>query len=308
MRAFEIPADRADQVNWLESELLGTELHALVAELQAVHGDATRPVALSDETLAKVRERGLGMLTNAQFSELLRQPTQLLELQQDVLEHGGQYWSRVAPPSDLAIKDRLHKAQPVVSDIQSQYTRPSTWQSHAAWALVASIATAAAVLLIVRPNNTSVTAKNPSTVVATTETAPITDSGPAWGFAKFATGIQTSEQDLQPPLDRAAYLRELAKAAEAWTNKRPVTQETLARRIGEFRMGCSAILLATHGPLPESDRKWLRTRCQSWATALDRHLAAVEAGGQVDVIRAEVDATVVKIAAALQGRADTPTG
>ena len=126
-----------------------------------------------------------------------------------------------------------------------------------------------------------------------------------WGFEKFASQVASDEATLQPPLDRKAYLMQLAEAADAWTNKRPESTTELVKRLGQFRMGCSAILIADHGPLPASDRAWLRERCRSWASALDRHLAAAESMSDPVAVRGQVDATVAKIAEALRGRAET---
>jgi hypothetical protein len=124
--------------------------------------------------------------------------------------------------------------------------------------------------------------------------------GSAWGFEKFAAAA--------PTVGRAEYLRRLAAAAREWSAKRPADALGLARRIGEFRRGCTEVILAAHPALPPEDRTWLKDRCRQWAAALDRHLAAVEAGGDPAAVRAEVDDTATRIAAALLGRADTPPG
>jgi len=313
MRAFSIPESRADQIAWLESELVGTELHTLVAELQAVHGEQqTEPFELDEATVSAVRERGLAELSDEQFTKVLRHGTPLLNLQRDVLQHGGRYWSEVKSPEDLPNPIAFRGTESSQTLTQTQTTNKqvvapkpkSSIGSNVVWATIASLATAATLLLFVRPpaTNSNIT-KVPADTVEQVVTAK-----PAWGFAKFANAIETEEQQLEPPLNREAYLRELAAAAEAWANKKPDNSVALAQRIGEFRMGCSAILMATHGPLPEADRTWLRERCRSWANALDRHLAAVEAGDPVEQVRSDVDTTVTKIAAALLGRADTPTG
>jgi hypothetical protein len=92
--------------------------------------------------------------------------------------------------------------------------------------------------------------------------------------------------------------------------RRPKAEDavSLAKRIGEFRQGCSVLLLAEHKPLPEAERVWLVNRCKTWAAKLDKHLTELEAGKDVLTVRAEMDETVKQIAAALQSRADQLRG
>lgn len=316
MRALEIPEIREEQIAWLESEIVGTELLVLAAELQAVHGPPASELRLDDKTRSEVRQRGLEVLSPSQFGVLLRDAEQLLKLQRDVLENGGAYWSAIDPPTDIeipkAIRLEIPSPEPAVAPVRS--SRGST-ASNFLWATIGSLATAAALLLFANPfvggTRPDLVQLEPGDSEPTTTVTGNDDtdaSTSTWGFAKFARELKSSEQNLEPPFSRESYLRELADAAEAWANRRPDTAVALAKRIGEFRMGCAAILLADHGPLPEADRTWLRERCRRWASALDRHLADVEKGIAVDQVRSDVDSTVTKIAAALQGRADTAAG
>jgi hypothetical protein len=103
----------------------------------------------------------------------------------------------------------------------------------------------------------------------------------------------------------ADYLRRVAKEAEEWSKKRPDQPTELARRIGEFREGCSALIFAPHEPLPEEGRKWLRDRCRVWAGKLDQQLTALEAGGDAQKVRGEVDLIVRQLVKALNEKAET---
>lgn len=315
MRAIEIPETREQQIAWLEAELLGTGLHVLAAELEAVHSDSSDCLTLNEETIFAVRERGLVVLSEEQLRGLLVNGHELLKLQSDVLQNGGAYWSNVRPPADSPVPARFENQTATVSRKTDRHG--SQLATNILWATVGSLATAAALLLFANPFAAQPTV---APKVAETET-PVDDQvenlavemaapaqRPVWGFEKFALNVVSSEENLDPPLSREAYLRELATAAGAWKNKRPDNSRDLAQRIGEFRMGCSAILLAEHGPLMEADRVWLRERCRSWASALDRHLADVEMNTPVEQVIGEVDSTVTKIAAALLGRADTAAG
>src|SRR5262249_28459122 len=73
--------------------------------------------------------------------------------------------------------------------------------------------------------------------------------------------------------------------------------------IAEFRKGCSALIFAPHRPLSPDDRKWLVERCRAWAEKVDKHLTALEAGGEPIRVRAEMDATVKTLIEKLRERA-----
>src|SRR5262249_62004424 len=110
-----------------------------------------------------------------------------------------------------------------------------------------------------------------------------------------------------PPSDKPApeSLTALADGGGEWSKKRPAGAAGVAKRIGEFRQGCSRLILAPHKPLGDEDRKWLVERCRVWAKKLDDQLAALEQEQGADPIkvRAEVDDIVNKLVDALRGRA-----
>jgi hypothetical protein len=153
---------------------------------------------------------------------------------------------------------------------------------------VVSLATAAAVLLAVGGywfwlgRTSQTTAPGP---VAATE----------WGWSK---------PDALPN-DKPApeYLNALADAGAEWFKKRPEDAPDVARRINDFRRGCSTLILAPHKPLANADREWLVERCRAWAKKLDEQLVALEQGADPIKVRAEVDGIVNKLVDALRGRA-----
>ena len=310
MRAMQIPETYPAQIRWLESEMLGTQFFQLIAELEAVHGSQSKSFEFDEVLLERIREIGLSAMDPVDFQHLLTHPGQLLKIQQDMLINGGSFWSEVNPPAhenETLEKETFQFSTTKAQAISGSGKSPSL-SSRMAWALAGALATAAALLLMLRPDTIGLQnrqnqpiAKRPSETEAQTA-----DSSNAWGFARFAEEFEKSQQALEPPLDRKAYLSKLAGAAKAWSNKRPMTAAELAQRLSEFRRGCSQIILAKHEPIPEADRAWLRKRCREWASAIDIHLADVEAGQPVNEIVKSVDATVIKIAAALLGRAETP--
>ena len=114
---------------------------------------------------------------------------------------------------------------------------------------------------------------------------------------------------LEPPgaladdLPPGVYLDRLADAAGEWFKKRPDDPIALARRIGEFRQGCSVLILSPHKPLSAQDRAWLVEKCRAWAAKLDAHLAALEGGASAAKVRDDADATINKLIEALRDRA-----
>ncbi len=97
---LEIPDDTQALPRWLESQLVGTDLAALVAQLEAVHGASTAGATSLDEVLggnrASVLRDGLGGLKSDQLRKLLVNPRLLLDLQEALLLEGGPYWTRQA--------------------------------------------------------------------------------------------------------------------------------------------------------------------------------------------------------------------
>lgn len=294
--APDIPDDPAELPGWLERHLTGLDLAALVSELEAVHGPGPEGAATLDRVLGdrrgEVLDRGLAALPPDRLRHLLRRPRLLLELQDLVLSSGGDHWRRAGAPSPdldawvalgrmrlegfLADEGRGLSRREVLPS-----SRPLAWYRRPA---VVGLATAASVLTAVilyervRPRGASMIASAPA----------------GWGWSNPGA--------LPQGLPPAAYLDRLADAAEAWFQERPDDALALARRIGEFRQGCSVLILAEHRALAAEDRAWLVERCRAWAARFDAHLAAVEAGRDPGTVRAEADATVRALIEALRAR------
>jgi hypothetical protein len=298
LHALEIPDDPAELPGWLERHLMGLDLAALVAELEAVHpaaleAAASVPVVLGDR-LEAVLEGGLSDLPPGVIQQLLRGPRLLLALQDLVLEAGGDYWDRVGRPSpdlDTTVgrgRTRL-EAFLATEGPQPPMRRPTVPSAPTiAWSRrpwVVSLATAAAVLLAVIASQQL----HPPVAV------PRAAASPGWGWNKPGA--------LPGDLPATAYLDRLADAAEEWFRKRPEEPIAVARRIAEFRQGCSVLIFAGHLPLSVEDRHWLVDRCRAWAAKLDVHLAGVEAGRDPLQVRSEADETIGQLIAALRQRA-----
>lgn len=102
LRVLQIPDAIANWPAWLESELVGIQLYDLVQELELLSRTEPKTNSL-DESLGDSRqavlEKGLSSLNTNQLRTLLRNPQQLVELQELVFVEGGDYWQSV-PRSD----------------------------------------------------------------------------------------------------------------------------------------------------------------------------------------------------------------
>jgi len=292
--ALDIPEDSTALAAWLEQRLTGLDLGALVAELDAVHGVSAGSSETIENVLGPRRDavltEGLVALPREALGRLLRRPRLLLDLQELVLVEGGVHWQRLgaqAPETRVRVEQgwaRLEailraedRAVPGKPSIR-QMPQPRRWFERP-W--VVSLATAAAVLVM---------------AVAYDQTrGSVTVAQAGWGWNR--------PEALPQDLARGPYLEHLADDAEEWFKKRPAEPIALAKRIAEFRQGCSVLILAGHKPLPAEDRQWLIAKCRDWAAKLDAHLAAVEAGEDPLKVRAAADETIHKLISALRGRA-----
>lgn len=291
-----IPEDSARLPGWLEQHLVGLELAALVSELATVHGAAGPLPGLADllgDRREQVLTHGLAALPAEALRQLLRFPGLLLDLQELVLLAGGPYWERVSRPAGIAHaverggrrlgQEAVEEPAPVVLRM-AWYRQP--------W--VVSLATAAAVLVAVFLPRWL----RPAPIPETGPIAVVTPgSAPGWGWDRPGA--------LPDGGSAPDYFNTLASAAEEWFKKRPEDAAALARRLHEFRQGCTTLIFAGHKPLAEKDRLWLVERCRLWGAQIDQQLADLEAGSEVAVVRDQMDKAVAKMVAALRERGTT---
>jgi hypothetical protein len=293
--ALDIPDNSAELPGWLEAHVMGPDLAALVAELSAVHGPATPATETVREVLGEqlgaVLAGGLGKLPPGTLRQLLQRPRLLLELQQLVATAGGAYWDQIGrrtPELRSRIDRGQRRLQAFLATEEPEHRQVLSLSTRSAWfrrPWVVSLATAASVLVGVgvyqhnRPPNVVEVVKAPT----------------GWGWNKPEALAENVPAD--------AYLNQLADAAADWFKQRPEQPAAVAKRIAEFRQGCSMLILANHAPLSAEDRQWLVERCQLWARKLTNHLVAIEVGLDPLEVRAQADDTVNQLIAALRKRA-----
>lgn len=299
LHALDIPDAPADLAPWLERQVTGLHLAELVAELAAVHGTGTGRERRLDDVLGphltRVLESGLSSVPHPVLRDLLRHPRSLLELQERLLIEGGAYWDSIEEPSDTVrnqvVRGWQHVSQLLGEDATATVpelrrvdpesaSRPATRARRGGFVL--KLLAAAALLVIgfflgdrfgVQP--------------------PQVASG--WGWQRPGA--------LDAGGSQAEYLNHLADSAEEWFKKRPDTPAALAKRISEFRDGCTTLLLAEHTPLAAETKQWLRERCSAWAGKLDAHRTGLEAGQAVPAVRDAADETIRKLINALRTKA-----
>lgn len=274
-----MPDDPEALLRWLDKQLVGPHLDDLVAELQAVHrpGPAPELAAVLGGHWDVFMNGGFAALPPQVVGDLLRNPSLLRELSERVFEEGGNHWfgTTLSPEEEFRAR---RVAAAVAAQLQKR-TAPAVrlrpWLSYVGVAL----ATAAAVLV----------AMNLGGGLRTPAPAP----APSWGFAK----VNQLARD-----DPKAIFAALADLAQEWGKKPTDDRASLARRLSEFRLGCST-LQATDLGLPADDAQWLRRRCLDWSAAIDRHLRELDETGDVAAVRAAVLQTINGIVTELRQRA-----
>ncbi|NNJ25772.1 hypothetical protein [Alienimonas chondri] len=302
---------------WLDSVLVGDDLDRLVAELDAL-GSAVAaeraPVAQSPEAeldalLGTHRSTaladGLAAAPAETVETLLTRPELLLALRTLVLTEGGPHWDAVASDDPAlraaadrvvaAVKQRTGEAgetaaaqdlpmpASAVAPTDERSERKRSWGT-AVLTGVAGLALGLIAAFFLTPDPAAPGPAGPAAVASI-----------GWGWA--------GPEGLPAADDPRAYLDGLADEAEEWFKKRPETDAAVAKRIGEFRAGCSVLILAEHPALPDDAADRLREKCRLWASALDEQLAAVEAGEPPIEVRGRTDETVRKLIVALRGDA-----
>ncbi len=287
--------------------------------LQAVSG--VRPANRELESTLKaslpsILKRGFEQLSAQQLRQLLAQPTLIETLHEEVLTKGGTFWIERFQESQFGGRSRQQSVSKLLDEpsstskgnpagvVDRQVIASQTKRSNRfAAPILSALATALVMLLVLAPylqvNQGKQLAKNDQPKVQ-----PVPDAtGKAPTVAPTGWGWNKENAFAEAPT-RTDYLKQLAAGAREWSKKKPETAVAAADRIIQFRQGCARLILAEHKPLNNADRAWLRERCQAWAKDITDHLVALEATGDVKAALEKMDATVNKLAAALEKRAE----
>ncbi len=284
-----MPDKHRDRARWLEKMILSPELGQLVQELSLLSTDS-EPATL-DRTLGNRKQlvinKGLGILSEAEMHQLLAHPNLLLDLQLEVLLSESKYWNQIegSPQPRSVVQQseqklcealKLEKERTKRPLIRAEDKRPRvTW---VAW--MTSIAASIALFVLLW------------------NFFPLGGGGQpkSWGWNR-STALNRTETGSE-------YLLRLASLAKEWHKVKPERAQGLARRLIQFRLGCSRLILSEHPSLSADDAKWLKEACLRWASDLDQALTLIEKGKLI-AGRAKANTTVDRLIHALEKRAKT---
>ena len=271
--ALDIPNDPDQWPEWLEKQLVGLELHSLVAQLEVLAGSNDSEIRLADvlgDRSATVLEYGLSRLNKTQIQQLIKTPRLLFDLQELVFIDGGEYWESV-PITD----DHRNLLKRETEKLKKAFNGEATPQ--------------VAIRRVSRRNVFLYVAAVAATVLTAAGTWWMRPRASGWGFDRdglLAADVAASE-----------YLNILADASDDWYNKRPRNKDELVTRLTQFRDGCDTLLAAPHPQLALEDRAWLVQKCRLWRAKISNHLSDLtsdkatfeqtlqEANGTVDTLR-----------------------
>lgn len=270
-----IPESSADWPAWLDRQLMEFRLLDLIEELQLLKSEPnSEPNAAANQTpvtlanvvdtdqQARVLESGTSVLSVPQFQLLFGHPLLLLELQERILEAGGEYWNRFGLSPELqAMSDRILKKLDLSADTQSSDFGSAAQSGPASSAgprgnrrkLMWLASSLAAVLLMI------------SFLQRTPELAEPTGlSNPAL----LAADVQTAQQ----------WFDLVADAGKMWQTEPHQNSEQLLQALSETSEACGRLIANPHPILDAAESAWFVTKCQNWKTKLDDTYAALTTG------------------------------
>ena len=307
---FDMPDDSRELAAWLESHLVGDTLGELIAELSAAHpADEDRSQMLADvlgNEMAVVPERGLVPLTEQRLRSLIRWPWLLRELQQRVLTDGGPYWQTLAASRSFdAERDRVWRRMEIeIKNEAPASGRPSGPRLPSEEMRLSSAELSGALRHPARHtqigHHTRMLIAVAALILLGVGLWRAMPRSEPWGW--YRPGVFAQD------VPAAAYLRRLADSAEEYFARPRDTTKQLEQTITDFRRSCDVLLAAQHETLNDTDRAWLRERCQAWSKKFDDQLAELRRTGDTATVRVAADETIRKLITALRSRHGEPRG
>jgi hypothetical protein len=276
-----IPNDPKEWAGWLEQHLVGLRLRDLIHELQMLPEPKTTPLSLllNEVQLSEVRTRGLSALTVTQIRTLLGSPESLLELQEEVLCNGSDYWKSL--PTAEEVRQSLERVKLKIKAAISVDERPSrpsdqpTVARSRSWFNIGILSLA--VMLLIG--------------VFVSRMQPV-GSGRILGQpGLLANNVNSSSQ----------YFNRIADAASEWFIQRPINSAQLISLLQDVSDDCQILIEAEHPALTTAERDWFVTKCGNWKTEFDITLSSLQSGDlTLEAAQAAVDQTMRKLVNALR--------
>ena len=246
-----IPDHPKDWPDWLEQQLVGMRLGDLVAELQVSAASEERTKLtdiLSPEQLAEVKDSGLSLLKPTDFQTLFSSPNSLLDLQEEILVNGGEYWQSVprtkqhqqaAAVATARVQEdlALFEKQPRPIPKEKSSKKPS-------WLWLGALAATVLVgFMIWRGGTLGPTPAKPGAIIGDP--------------TLLAQNSPTPEQ----------FFQALAESSLAWFDQHPRDSDELDKLMR--RLSDNFQQLIDDNPLTDKERKWFKTKCLAWKQKVD---------------------------------------
>lgn len=271
-----IPNDPKEWAGWLEQHLVGLRLRDVIDELRLLPGSTSTQLKdmLNQKQLLEVRQRGLSVLSVNQIRALFGSPEALLDLQEDVLLHGGDYWTLLSTSAEVQnatarVKKRLGKSPIPAERAAVPAAKPETKNSSRG--LLIALTSVAALLLV---------------GVLTWQMQPH-GSGSILG----QPGLLAN--DVSSP---AEYLNRIADAGSEWFNQHPRDSAELVTLLENVSNDCQILIDADHLRLTPNEREWFVGKCENWKNEFDTTLASLQSGHLTfEAAKSEADKTMMKL-------------
>ena len=270
-----IPDDPKEWAGWLEQHLVGLRLRDVIDELRLLPGSAATPLngLLNENLLLQVRKRGLTALSVNQVRSLLGSPESLLELQDDVLIHGGDYWASLPTSAEVQnatdrVKKRLGKSPIPAERAAVPAAKPETKRSRG---LLIALTSVAALLLI---------------------------GFLSWQMQPHGSGSILGQPGLlaNDVSSSAEYLNRIANAGAEWFNQHPRDTSELVTLLENVSNDCQILIDADHQRLTPDERDWFVGKCENWKGEFDTTLASLISDDRAfEAAKAEADKTMMKL-------------
>jgi len=294
--ALDLPENTREWPNWLEQQLVGLELRDVVRQLELIGRGQLEGTWINpslDSVLGDRRdallETGLGSLNEAQLVSLIQHPRLLLELQEFVLIHGGDYWSKVerSTEHETLVADEKQRLSRSVTDALLQSDAPTkiestirrelddkegsrttsvSWQRRT-W-LVFAAAVAAAFLFAILPN-----------FMATQ---------PEGHFFAHRGLLNSSLKD-------GEFLRQVASVVSSDWNENATDKKALHEQLIAFRDSCDVLLAANLAQVDTAIAAEFKKRCEVWREKMVKNIDQLASNAPFQEVQLEANATIGKL-------------
>jgi len=312
LKTLDMPDDPARLGAWLDEQLLSPDLMDTIMELEILAGESkTEDQKLADilgEQKQAILNSGLNATQFATVADLLKQPDLLLQLQEEVLMHGGDFWQK-----KLRVESQTHQSsileltQQAESIDQARIPVARAKSKFSTTRIVGIVAAMAATLLVLfsllpeKTDNGQIAQNDgstkPKTQIDTPDPIPpandvVGSDKPGWGFAESGVLVaDVGEQEM---------LKTLSAATLSWYNKPTTSIKELEARLNQFDEGCQQLLVAELPQLESATRDAIFKACEDCRASIASQLQDIKRGIDFDVALLSAEANIERLNKAIQ--------